>query len=781
MLFRTSDIPAALGTAIAAGTRDYTIEQIAIDSRSANLCEHSAFICLVTPSGNGHHHIAEAYSKGVRCFVISEESEAYAQQYPQACFISTANTLTALQDYALARRQQSHARIVAITGSNGKTIVKEMLYSLLYREVRNIYRSPGSYNSQIGVALSLIGLKPDTELAFIEAGISRPGEMDILERMIAPDEVILTHLGSAHQENFTDLDELKQEKLKLAKSGCPLYTLRPSDKRFDDLMLLAPFNDNINRENLLLALEYIAEAFPDVLQRIHQYIPELRPVEMRLEIQENAYGLPLINDSYSNDLESLSSALESMVRLGGSALVLSPIEQSSLTRDELGQEVIRLLTQYHVRHVYLIDWADIPTEGTSFDVTHAISVGELLEKHRETLLSEYALLVKGARRYHLEELVQRLVLREHVTSLTVNLSSLRQNLNFYRSRLPHEAALICMIKADAYGLGAVEVARALESAHVNSLAVAVADEGKLLRQKGIMTPIIVMNPALDTLDTLSNYQLDAEVYSLELLELLGKRYKHKERPMIHLKVDTGMHRLGFRLEDISQIVYLIDKHQIRLSSIFSHLAGADEEILDSFTHEQAEYLLRFYNSLMASLEQISNYQKPYPYLHLLNTAGLERFSKAYALGGARLGVGLYGYSPTGRREVQPVAQLKTRILQVKHIAKGEHVGYNCRSTLERDSDIAIIPIGYADGLHRRYGNGKWQVNVGGVLCPILGNICMDACMIDVTEAHAQAGDEVIVFGDSLTPITRMAEAGETIPYEILTSISPRVVRIYLRD
>lgn len=814
MLFNTQDIPKALEPITVIGTEYLDIHRVALDSRASNIGRTDAFFCLVTKTGNGHRYIGKAYEQGVRCFVVSEHRPDYESLYPSSCFVVVEDTLRSLQHLALAHRESSNARVVAITGSNGKTIVKEMLYTLLYREVPGLYRSPGSYNSQIGVALALLAMPREASWAFIEAGISDEGEMQYLERMIQPEAVIVTHLGSAHRENFVDLPTLYREKLRLAEHSTRLITYHKPTSHYgaiaeevvEDFVSRHPqihyintytaiedkasptaiprmLMDRASEENLTLALGAIRELMPQHYTEALAYVGELSPLPMRLELKENAYGNLLINDSYSNDLDALDLALSTQQGYGGKALVLGRIEQSGYSEEALLDLLKERFASYHLERIYLLGW-DIKPEFSTLgriDLRAVPSIESLLSLYSEDLLREKALLIKGARHQRLEELVRRLSMREHTTSLEVDLAVLRRNLSFYRSRLPEEAALICMIKADAYGLGAIEVARTLEETRqVQYLAVAVADEGKALRNKGVESPIIVMNPQATSLDSLRAYRLDAEVYSLEMLRLFADRFDPRERPALHLKVDSGMHRLGFRLEDIPAIVSIVDVAGVRLSSVFSHLAGADEERLDPFTHEQAEYLLTFYTRLMATLEQVASYRKPYPRLHLLNTAGLERFYKDYAFAGGRLGIGLYGFSPTGRKEVEPVARLTTTILQVKTIPEGDSVGYGCKAVMAQDTRVGIIPIGYADGLSRRYGNGRWSVEYDERLCPIIGNICMDACMIDLSNApEAKEGDRVTIFGGKMTPIERMAEQGETIPYEVLTSISPRVARIYI--
>lgn len=818
MLFSTQDIPTSLQALAVFGQGDYDITRVVVDSRGSSLGRDCAFFALVTPSGNGHGYLYEAYRRGVRCFVVSEWQGEWQAEMPQAVFVQVADTLLSLQSLAHNYRQRINPFVIGITGSNGKTIVKEMLYTLLSPSIPKLYRSPGSYNSQLGVALSLLAMPDDTEVAIIEAGISQRGEMERLAAIIKPNDVVITHLGTAHRENFDSLQDLYAEKLMLAGEGDTrlFYKLSPEQKPeqlqiLSELLRLYPnaynCNDSIAEDiaiiqetlsqrnhvleaNLHTALAYIRKAFPEYLHVARKSVGEITSLPMRVEIKENAKGHILINDSYSNDLDALALSLDVLGSYSDkdTAVVLGPIEQSGLSEDEQLNRVLTMSQKHGLRRIYLIGWSEemitrvaSEQEGHSSTLYSAETMDALLERYQELLLDERVLLVKGPRRLHLEELVRRLSMREHITRLEVDLSALRGNLAFYRSKLPQEAALICMIKADAYGLGAVEVARTLEaSQHVSYLAVAVADEAKLLRSRGVEMPIIVMNPQQESLETLVRHQLDAEVYSLEMLALFGSQCSAKHRPGLHLKVDSGMHRLGFRMEDIPAIVGLIDKYQMRIASAFSHLAAADDEALDSFTHEQAEYLLNFYTCLCATLDQVAEYKKPLPRLHILNTAGIERFSIDYALGGARLGIGLYGFSPTSCPEVRPVARLVTKILQVKSIARGESIGYSCKHRLERDARIAVIPIGYADGLHRRYGNSRWSVNVMGTLCPIVGNICMDACMIDVTGVtEAREGTPVVVFGDELSPITALADVGDTIPYEVLTSISPRVARVYI--
>lgn len=785
-----------------------SIQGVCIDSREVQGNKTLAFFALVSPSGNGHNYIDDAYRKGIRTFVISERLKELSMLYEDAYFIYVNNSLESLQSLAQAYRQTLSTRIIAITGSNGKTIVKEMLYTLLSPSIPELYRSPASYNSQIGVALSLLGIPPNCRIAFIEAGISQPKEMARLQAMIQPDEVIITHFGSAHSLNFKNIEELYIEKLKLAQGGNTqqlFYVTTDKDSKLIDSLIkqtthsstlkhncntgicLEQLNnehirklDNLQKHNLSLALNFIQLSLPQYLDRAIEQIKHISPLPMRMELIENIYGHLIINDSYSNDLDALHHAMMTLTQRGGNTLVLGAME-SLMDKKRLLQQIQSLCKEFSIRKLYLIAWGDILLDEGWENVTlyQTNDVGELIDLYREQLLETNVLLIKGARRLKLERLVQNLSLREHNTRLEIDLSALLSNLSFYRSLLPQKNKLICMIKADAYGLGATTVAKALEqSGHVSYLAVAVADEGKALRRKGIKCPIIIMNPQIDSIETLHQYDLDAEVYSIDMLSMFAHKAQQGLRPKLHLKVNTGMNRLGFTTEDWQRVAEIVVQSSLNIESVFSHLAVADAPQEQARTHKQAERLQSFYSNLCNKLLD-RGYNHRMPILHLLNTAGIETLADIYSFDGARLGIGLYGFSPTGRKEIQSVARLTTRILHIQQVQKGEYVGYGNSGYLEKDCKIAVLPIGYADGLSRRYGNGHWAMSIQGILCPTVGNICMDTCMIDVSQLEqVHIGDLVYVFGNQQTDIEAMAYAGETIPYEILTSISPRVARVY---
>lgn len=789
---------------------DYNYEDInsvSVDSRQIISGRNTLFFALVRASGDGHHYIADAYRAGVRNFVISTPITQYSKLYPDALFWQVCDTLRSLQTLATWHRKRClGTKILAIIGSNGKTSTKEILYTLLSSSDMLIYRSPGSYNSQIGVALSLLSMPLETDLAIIEAGISHPSEMAYLRDMIQPDETIVTHLGTAHSQNFSSLNKLYEEKAQMLHSPKIQYIYCYTSQEAQTLKEFIPepsrvlcvygskqqsdaerypLLDATLKQNLSLALYYIARNYPQYYDQALKRSSEISPLPMRMELMEGEGGNILINDSYSNDLDALKQAIIFLRQQGGKDIVLGAIEQSNLSDEALQGEVLKLCLDYAIEKVYLIGWhkpnklLNHNTAGLPLFTSYSNSE-ELLHRHKKELLKSKALLIKGARRLRLEELVLQLARKEHDSKLQINLSTLRDNLAFYRALLPQKAKLICMIKADAYGLGAKAIAEVLQySGHVQYLAVAVLDEAKALRREGIFNPIIVMNPQKGSLKNLCRLGVDAEVYSLPLLRDFAQLKNQGYSTALHLKIDSGMHRLGVTLDDLDDIVAILSTTKLTLSSVFSHLAGADEEALDYLTLEQVEYTKIFHQRLCTKLRELGYDQEELPFLHLLNTAGLERFAHSFTFDGARLGIGLYGFSPTKQNGVQAVAMLTTRILQIKEIAAHSTVGYSGKAYAEKARKIATLPIGYADGLHRRYGNGNWSVQLRGVLCPIIGNICMDACMIDISHlSDVKPGEEVIIFGGNLTPLYAMAEVGGTIPYEVLTSISPRVARIY---
>lgn len=802
------------------------IDGLLTDSRSAAPSAHTLFIALVTPSGNGHRYIGELYNRGLRNFLISEPPENYRELYPEADFLVVEDTLTALQTLAAHKRSQYSYPVVGITGSNGKTIVKEFLYQLLHDRY-HIVRSPKSYNSQLGVPLSVWKMSRHHNLAIFEAGISKPGEMSRLQPIIRPTHVILTGIGSAHQENFGSIQEKLQEKLQLAREA--QYLIYNADDNtiasvLRDMRLSAspfcysrhnaeadvfiskeeirlhgtyielicharthtieiPFTDRASIENVLHCVTLMGLLCPE-MQEAGELFRALKPVEMRLELQNGYHNNSIINDSYSNDLMSLEVALDFQQRRcrangADSVVILSDIYESGMPASELYDRVHNLLVRYGVHRFWGIG-EEITASRSAFDGIHATfhpNIGALVASGLPDELHNSCILIKGARRFGFEALSDRLVRQQHQTVLEVDLTAIRQNLAHYRAMLPTDCKMVCMIKAEGYGLGSFEMARTLQESHADYLAVAVADEGKKLRHMGIHCPIIVMNPEENSWDTLIENGLQPEIYSLSLLRSLCEvlHRKGQTEPFdIHIKCDSGMHRLGFMPRETDTLAEYLHHHpEVRVASIFSHLAAADNPALDAFTLRQIDT----YRNMAQHLTDLLGYK---PLWHILNTAGITRFAHHH-FDMVRLGLGLYGIDPVTNHTIHPAVKLTTTILQIKELPAGEYVGYSCHGEMKQAGRIAIIPIGYADGFSRRLGNGALQIYIDGVPCPTIGNICMDTCMIDITALpHLTEGTRITLFGNDEVPLQRLSDIMGTIPYEVLTGLSPRIPRLYFQ-
>lgn len=823
--YQLSQLAQVLGVASAV-TKDRDVAHLLTDSRSLAFPGETLFFALVTQKGNGHRYVQELYERGVRAFVVSEEVEG---DFSDACFLKVADTLKALQSVAAWHRLRLSMPVVGITGSNGKTTLKELLYQLLGRQLR-VGRSPKSYNSAIGVPLSLWNIEDSDDLAIIEAGISQPGEMAVLEQMIQPQVGVITNVGEAHQENFATLAEKATEKAQLfARSEVVIYgedqslvsdalarldagveRLTWSRARRDATLFVAevapgrekgvtrlklllegqvleyevPFLDNGTLEDLFLAILLVNRVAPEILTDQHLF-RELEPISMRLEVLEGDNDTLLINDTYSSDFDSLKIALDFMVRRNFDhrpmALVLSLMRGSSSEPENLYGRVGELLREYDLEKLYLIGGEVAPF--LSFfpeNAVHFATVEDFLSESRDEI-SGHLVLLKGAREVRMERVVQRLQRQTHQTILDVNLSNIVHNLQQHRALLPARTKVICMIKADGYGVGSYEMARTLESQGVDYLAVALLDEGKELREKGIRTPIIVMNPQESTLAQLLEYHLQPEIYSLDLLRRFISVVEESPYDYfpIHLKWETGMNRLGLEEVEIERCVALLrSTTSVRVDSIFTHLAAADEPEEDEFTLGQLSKFARIHKRLT----ELLGYR---PLLHALNTAGTLRFPEM-AGDMVRLGIGLYGYAPVERAEeygLKPVAELRTYLLQVREVPSGTTIGYGRRGKVDRPSRIGVIPIGYADGISRQLGNGRISFQTAdGTLVPTIGNICMDTLMLDLTGASKalQAGDPITIFGKDIS-ITRLAEACGTIPYEILARLSPRITRRYFSE
>lgn len=804
------------------GEGEAQIDWILNDSRSLAFPESTLFFALRSQRNDGHKYIPDLYRRGVRNFVVANLPENYEQKYSDAHFLRVVSPLKALQRLAERHREEYDLPVVGVTGSNGKTVVKEWLYQLLSGS-RNVTRSPRSYNSQVGVPLSVWLLNSRSEVGVFEAGISQPGEMSALRAIIQPTIGVMTNLGPAHQENFSSLQEKCLEKLSLFKD-CQVVVYEADDpvvsECVDQAMLKGdhlawsrrdpnsplfirdvrkeetfttvnytylgtdgsytlPFVDEASIQNSIHCLAvclYLRLPATDIAARMSR----LEPVAMRLEVKQGVRGCTLINDSYNSDINSLDIALDFMNRRPESrrrTLILSDILQSGMPVEELYAKVAEMVNRRKVDRIIGVG-PDIMAQSQRFhmDKMFFVSSEALLQSGMLDKLSNEVILLKGSRKFNFEAISEHLSLKVHETTLEVNLEAIVRNLNYYRSFMKPETKMVCMVKASAYGAGSVEIAKTLQDHRVDYLAVAVADEGADLRKAGITGNIIIMNPEMSTFNMLFQYDLEPEVYSFALLEALIKAAEKEgiTNFPVHLKLDTGMHRLGFDPEH--DLPALIDRlqHQTALlpRSMFSHFVGSDSPDFDAFSAHQFELFDKASRQLQEAF--------PYKILrHICNSAGIERFPERH-LDMVRLGLGLYGIDPIDNRVLNNVTTLKTTILQIHEVSPEDTVGYSRRGHLTRKSRIAAIPIGYADGLDRHLGCGHCYCLVNGQKAPYVGNICMDVCMIDVTDIDCKEGDTVEIFGDHL-PVTVLSDVLGTIPYEVLTSVSERVKRVYFQE
>lgn len=804
------------------GNHPAHIDWILTDSRSLCFPEETLFFALKTKRNDGHKYIADLYERGVRNFVVGTLTTE-PESYPDANFLVVGSPLKALQRLASRHREQFQVPVVGITGSNGKTIVKEWLYQILSPE-RIITRSPRSYNSQIGVPLSVWMMNEHTELGIFEAGISEMGEMEALKPIIQPTIGVLTNIGGAHQENFTSLQDKCMEKLQLFKdcdvivyngdneliSSCvskSLFTAREiawstkdnerplfieSIQKDDNGTTIKyrylgffkeyriPFIDDASIENSLHCLAvalYLMVSPEDIAERMLH----LEPIAMRLEVKEGKNGCILINDSYNSDFASLDIALDFMARRTEDkerkrTLILSDILETGQSGKLLYRQVAELVHSRGVNRIIGVG-EEISASASRFEIEKNFfrSTSELIESGILSTLKNEVVLIKGARMFHFDQITDLLELKVHETILEINLNALTDNLNFYRNKLKPETKMVCMVKASAYGAGSFEIAKTLEDHRVDYLAVAVADEGADLRKAGIGSSIIIMNPEVTAFKTMFDYRLEPEVYSFHLLEELIKAAEREGATNcpIHIKIDTGMHRLGFDPADMPRLIERLKRQSAVIPrSVFSHLVGSDAERFDAFTRHQIETFEQAAAELQAGFSHKI-------LRHICNTAGIQRYPGAQ-FDMVRLGIGLYGIDPFTNQMLHNVTTLKTTILQIHDVPADETVGYSRKGVLNRNSRIAALPIGYADGLNRHLGNGKGYCLVNGQKAPYVGNICMDVCMIDVTDIDCKEGDKAIIFGDEL-PVTVLSDILDTIPYEILTSVSERVKRVYYQD
>lgn len=811
------------------GEKDCNIAFLLTDSRSLSFPEETLFFALQSERNDGHNYIEDLYRRGVRNFVVGHSYPIpTGSEWADANFLVVPSTLAALQRLAERHRDEFDIPVVGITGSNGKTVVKEWLYQLLMPSM-HVTRSPRSYNSQIGVPLSVWKLHEGSAVGIFEAGISQMDEMQRLADIIQPTIGVFTTLGQAHQENFHSLEEKCREKFQLFNDCEVLVYPQDNDIVFRVLRRsefkgrklgwsftdssAAFFIDSIKQEEISTRVHYIyndgstlegsftipfiSEAFVEdsiaaavvalhlgvTPAQIEERMLTLEPVAMRLEVKDGQRGCTLINDSYNSDLASLDIALDFMQRRPDHkgrkrTLILSDIYQSGVSDEILYKEVSGLIVNRGVEKFIGIGKAlrscaeAIGIDDKSFFKT----TDEFIASQVFTSLHDEVILIKGARSFGFDRITDLLVEKVHETTLEVNLNALVDNLNHYRSFMKPDTKLVCMIKADGYGAGAVEIAKTLQDHRVDYLAVAVADEGVELRRAGITANIMIMNPEMTAFKTMFDYDLEPEVYSFRLLDAL--RHAARKEGItgypIHIKLDTGMHRLGFHpVDDMPQLIeYLNNQNALIPRSVFSHFVGSDGDSFDEFS----DYQFDLYEKGSKALQDAFEHKI---LRHICNTAGIEHFPERQ-MDMCRLGLGLYGINPRNNEVLSNVSTLKTTILQIRHVPAGESIGYSRRTILDRDSIIAAIPIGYADGLNRHLGNRHCHCLVNGRKAEYVGNICMDVCMIDVTDIPCQEGDSVEIFGDNL-PVTVLSDTLDTIPYEVLTGISNRVKRVYFQD
>lgn len=821
MKYNISEIFVALGSK-SAKINDSVISILLTDSRKLSKPEETLFFAIKSKTNDGHLYINDLYIQGVQNFVVSSKQPEW-NKLTDANFIVVKDPLVALQKLATYHRQKFQIPVIGIAGSNGKTIVKEWLYHLLQADY-NIVRSPRSYNSQTGVPLSVWQLNETATLGIFEAGISMPDEMEHLESVIHPTIGVFTKLGEAHQENFASLQHKCKEKLELfinseviiynednaVLSRCvedmamshktftwsfknrenPLYiqNVKTTDNKSTiyysflgfETNLEIPFIDGASIENAIscIATMLYLRILPEEIQK---RIAGLEPVAMRLDVREGKNNCILINDTYNSDFNSIKIALEFQNQRKVDAslkktLILSDIFQSGLLPKTLYRKVSEIIDQNKIDKIIgvgkdISQYSSFFSMEKQFFVTTADFINSQVWKEFKNEL----ILVKGSRSFHFERIIALLEKRVHDTVLEVNLDALVHNFNFYKSKVASNVKLISMVKANGYGAGATEIAKTLQYHRCGYLAVAIASEGVALRNEGINMPIIILNSETYGFEELFHYNLEPEVYNFRILKAFIKEAQSRgvTNYPIHIKLDTGMHRLGFVRDDIPELIETLQNQKsLHVISTFSHLAASESWVFDDFTEKQIgvfeELSIQIENNLKYSISR-----------HILNSAGIERFpDKQFNM--VRLGIGLYGVSASGVNGLRNVCTLKTTILQIKTLKVNDSVGYGRKEVLDHDARVATIRIGYADGLSRQFGNRKGRVLINGEYAPIVGDVCMDLCMVDVTNINANEGDSVTVFGEDLS-VVELAKSINTIPYEILTSVSPRVKRIYIKE
>jgi len=792
------------------------------DSRQALVQNESVFFAISGANHDGHQFIQALYERGCRQFVVEKIPEI---SLPDANIGLVDYSIHALQAVAAAHRQQFNFPVIGITGSNGKTIVKEWLSQILVSRLK-VVKSPKSYNSQLGVPISVWQLKEDYQVALIEAGISRPGEMENLEEVIQPSIGIFTNLGPAHDQGFTDRMHKAEEKAKLfvkadfvvyrkdypeidqvlsaqtSKSALISWTTKETlpakymvtfQAKGEESRLQvrqgarlwqfdAAFTDSASLENLTHCIIYLL--FTNWSEAdIQQGIWQLKQVSMRMELKEGINQCYLLDDSYSNDLSGLKLALDYLQRQSqneSNTVIISDLLESAYADEELYSKVAQLLQIYGIKKLILIGERSgahlqkFKMEGGN--LTHYNSTEAFLAALQTSDFFRENILVKGARKFGFERIVRKLQQKITSTTLEINLDAIIHNLNYIRGLLEPQTRLMVMVKAFSYGGSTFEIANLLQYHRVDYLAVAYADEGVTLRQHGINIPVLVLNPSPEAFGLMIEYKLEPEIYNMSMLKqwhATARQYLNV--PKIHIKLDTGMHRLGFMVSEMNELLlFLQENKSIKLSSVFSHLVASEDELEDKFSLHQIEQFEDMY-------QQISKVLGYFPLKHILNSGGILRLPQ-YQFDMVRLGIGLYGVDVRAgvNSALRPISRLKTTISQIKTLKAGETVGYNRRGKINEATRVATLAIGYADGLDRRLGNGNLKVYIQGKAVPTIGNICMDMCMVNIGNIDVEEGDEVIIFGEEQA-VSVLAASMRTIPYEVLTNISARVKRVFYSE
>jgi len=794
------------------------IEHIVTDTRKVIFGANAVFIALKGPHFDGSHYLQEAYEKQIRVF-ITQKPLSDGNIFGDATFILVNDTMQALQALAAYQRNQFQGQVIGITGSNGKTIIKEWLWQILSMK-HPVAKSPKSYNSQVGVPLSVFGISESHKIAVLEAGISKPKEMINLNNIISPYLVIFSNLGTAHQEGFKDIKEKAEEKALLGKgsdyivyrkdqkivsetleqeydhskliswsekTGADYSLSVKKDDQASKIILIKPdfsmftftcsFTDDASLENIRhVIVGCLTLGLSE--NEIQEGLLLLKPLEMRLTLKQGANNSLIIDDTYNNDLEGLKVALDFMQLQRPKKrkiLILSDFLQVG-AGPELYASVADLIRHYHIDILFGIGH-HIQALKNSEDIKSFFytDTSEFIRENDVNDFDQDLILITGARRFGFEKIVNHLQQRVHGTTLEINLNALTHNYNFYKQKLDAKTKIMVMVKAFAYGGGPSEIANHLQQLNADYLAVAYTDEGVYLREQGITLPIMVMNPALESFFQLHKHNLEPVVYSLNHFRQLGKFCLQSNTSLnIHLDLDTGMHRLGISEEEIAELTKVIHTYPLHIKSLYTHLAGADEQIHDRYSLDQLENFIHMSDRISEDFE----YK---PIRHALNSAGIISYPH-YQLDMVRLGIGLYGVEVTGKEKkpLLPISTLKTTISQIKQLKRGQTIGYGRKGIMHTDGQVATIAIGYADGYDRRFSNGKGSVLIHGQRAPVIGNVCMDMTMVDITGIEAKEGDEVIIYGEGISLKDLASDIG-TIPYELLTNISSRVKRVYYMD